>query len=175
MLPPAPPPGARACSVPKTLSCHRGSSIIPKHISTHALQCIHCTHTYTYTQRKQRPRCGWFELGVHHAAQRSIISICSHGQQQRREDMGCSAQGVLLPVPHIQRPCICNDVQLNSFNVAAFGSRQNTIYPSDAASRLRLQKPTAQSAPQTTAAAACDWAGRQRVHMVCAEMRGGEP
>jgi hypothetical protein len=109
MLPPAPPPGARACSVPKTLSCHRGSSIIPKHIPTHALQCIHCTHTYTYTQRKQRPRCGWFELGEYHAAQRSIISICSHRQQQRREDMGCSAQGVQLHALHIHRPCINND------------------------------------------------------------------
>jgi hypothetical protein len=157
MLPPAPPPGARACSVPKTLSCHRGSSIIPKHIPTHALQCIHCTHTYTYTQRKQRPRCGWFELGVYHAAQRSIISICSHGEQQRREDMGCSAQGVQLPVPHIHRPCISNDVQLNSFSVAAFGSIHKTRYPSscDAASRLRLQKPTAPSAPQTTVATPC--------------------
>ena len=102
---------------------------------------------------------------------------CSHRQQQRREDMGCSAQGVQLPAPHIHRPCISNDVQLNSFSVAAFGSIHNTRYPSscDAASRLRLQKPTAPSAPQTTAAAPCDWAGRQRVHMVCAEMRGGEP
>jgi len=43
---------------------------------------------------------------------------CSHRQQQRREDMGCSAQGVQLPIPHIHRPCISNDVQLNSFNVA---------------------------------------------------------
>ena len=33
-----------------------------------------------------------------------------HRQQQRREDMGCSAQGVQLPAyPHIHRPCISND------------------------------------------------------------------
>jgi len=70
-----------------------------------------------------------------------------HHQQhkQRREDMGCSAQGFQLPVVHIHQLCISNDVQLNSFSVASFGSFHNTIYPSSChtVSRLRLQKPTA--------------------------------
>ena len=101
---------------------------------------------------------------------------CSHRQQQRREGMGCSAQGVPLLVPHIHCClCIINDVQPNSFNVAACGSINKKPSSCEAASRLRLQKTTAPSAPQKTAAATCDWAGRQRLHMVCAEMRGGEP
>ena len=75
---------------------------------------------------------------------------CSHREQQRREDMGCSAQGVELPDPRIHRPWISNGVQLNSFSVAAFGSIHNIKYPisCSAASRLRLQIPSATSAPQ---------------------------
>jgi hypothetical protein len=49
--------------------------------------------------------------------------------KQRREDMGCSAQWFQLPDVHIRQLCISNDVQLNSFSVASFGSTHDTIYP----------------------------------------------
>jgi len=153
--------------------CIHASSVLEKqaHNGLMTSTCCHHERSVAFPAHKRMRR----EQPQNNATQHH--QHCSHRQQQRREDMGCSAQGVQLPVLHIHRPCISNYVQLNSFNVAASGSMQNTRYPSscDAASRLRLQKPTAPSAPQTTAAAPCDWAGRQRVHMVCAEMRGREP
>jgi len=49
----------------------------------------------------------------------------SHRGQQRRKDMGCSAQGVQLHAPRIHR-CIGNEVQLNSFSIADFDSRHDS-------------------------------------------------
>jgi len=86
--------------------CIHVSQVLEKQAHSGLMTSNCCTHERSFATpvykriRREQPQNNATQHHQH----------CSHREQQRREDMDCSAQGVLLHALHVHRPCISNDV-----------------------------------------------------------------